>query len=590
MLGITALAATTLLWFLYVAVSNERLAARERLAEAWRGYLGVAQQTIDESWSQLFAELDPRGSASQQFANLVKHSDVDGAIVYDKSGRPAYPTLLPKVPREEPLQDERWSAAAAMEFQRNNAHQAAAVYRIIAGGGAGPRETALAQQAEIRCLLKGNDIATALRRFSEMSFAEVTDKRGRSIEAGTLLGLYEASRSEALHQRLVELAGNYGNRIPSSQRRFLMTVLNDFDFPTLQAEDFSSRFLQSESIVNREQIDTRIYSLWNEKARYRLLFDEGKLIQRLESKIKAISDNLAISKSADAGTLISREVGDSMPGWYINVSIDKDTLANSGSENIATYTAVGGVVVFFLAALTWLVALGISRQLRRAQIKHDLASTISHELKTPLSSMRLLIDILLESEKIDETKAREYLSLVSAENARLSLLVENFLAYARIEKGRGRSRVGPISPGGLLNNAADTVGRRYGRSRLKIEVDSDLPDIESDSSALETALLNLADNACKYSDEVVILSCTSPGQNQLCFEVADQGNGLTEAQLARAFESFERIGETDQKVDGCGLGLYIVRHLVDRIGASLEVKSRPGIGTAFTISLPGNSV
>ena len=143
------------------------------------------------------------------------------------------------------------------------------------------------------------------------------------------------------------------------------------------------------------------------------------------------------------------------------------------------------------------------RQMRLARLKTDLVAAVSHELKTPLASMRLLVDSLLEYDDtpLDPVKTREYLQLISGENLRLTRLIENFLTFSRIERNRQRFDFAPVNPAGVIHAAAhvceSACRRRLAASRSKLL--SDLPLLHADEDALITVLLNLIDNAYKYT-------------------------------------------------------------------------------------------
>ena len=618
MIGVIVLAVGGLLWSLWVAASNERLAARERLSRAYRGYAEAGKAALADHWREfsqgLASSEDASGSVGQRFVSIVEDLGADAVLIYDEDGVLRYPTLLPEPAEEATMSDARWAAAQKAEFQDGEFIAAAAIFGAIAGDAVRddrPDEAMLAWRSETRCLLRGGGNSGALDRFrsnAEHGF-DALDRDGRSMRAGTALAVFEALQrdsptdAKAVGEQLAEWVADYSaDSIPASQRRFLMAVLESAGvakFPTRSAEDLAARVLLAErggrwgdGLHATALADVVSWS--DASTRCEVLLRRDTLHDWFERSLLAVGApadaQLSVSEpgAASENVLVSTDAGKMMPGWRIDVAMDEAALANLGGQRIAVYTLVGAGVVLALVLLAWLVARGFLKQLRRAQIKHDLAATVSHELKTPLASMRLLVDVLLEGDSIDEARAREYLGMIAAENARLSHLVENFLAYARIEKGPGAATIEPLAPGEVLQATAAAIGRRYGETRIEIDVEPGLPQVETDGEALGTALLNLADNACKYSPEesAVKLSCARHADGDLCFGVEDSGAGLTDSQLERAFESFARIDENlDTPVGGCGLGLFIVRRLVGRIGGRLVVSSHPGEGSQFNILL-----
>jgi signal transduction histidine kinase len=144
----------------------------------------------------------------------------------------------------------------------------------------------------------------------------------------------------------------------------------------------------------------------------------------------------------------------------------------------------------------------LRRQLRLTSLKTDLVSAVSHELKTPLASMRLLVDSLLEDEPLDAQKTRDYLGLIAGENQRLTRLIENFLTFSRIERNRQRFEFAEVRAEEVVHAAVEVVREHFAGYDLEVEVGRDLPPLEADRDALVTALVNLLDNAYKYTPGV----------------------------------------------------------------------------------------
>jgi signal transduction histidine kinase len=207
-------------------------------------------------------------------------------------------------------------------------------------------------------------------------------------------------------------------------------------------------------------------------------------------------------------------------------------------------------------------------------------------LKTPLTAMRALVDTLLDAEKPDEKTTREYLQLIAAENTRLSRLIENFLTFSRLERNKFTLDFTRIAPSEVVASAVAAIGER--RHGIKADVPSSLPAILGDSGALVTALLNLLDNAWKYSgEEKQIVVRTGQHNGSVRFTVEDHGIGLTPSECRRVFNRFY---QTDQRlsrsVGGCGLGLSIVQSIVAAHRGTVQVASEPGRGSTFAIEIP----
>jgi len=229
------------------------------------------------------------------------------------------------------------------------------------------------------------------------------------------------------------------------------------------------------------------------------------------------------------------------------------------------------------------------RQARLAALRTDLVSAVSHELKTPLASMRLLVDILLDETSFDPVKTREYLAMVATENARLSRLIENFLTFSRLERNRHQFVFTAAHPSAIVNTALAAIRERVPVGcDLRVEVAADLPPMTADADAVGTALVNLLDNALKYTPaEKRILVRVYRDREVIVFAVQDNGIGIPVGERRRIFRRFYRVDQRlAQETSGVGLGLSIVDLIVRAHGGTITVKSEAGEGSTFTVRLP----
>jgi signal transduction histidine kinase len=280
-------------------------------------------------------------------------------------------------------------------------------------------------------------------------------------------------------------------------------------------------------------------------------------------------------------------LGLELAGWRLASSLDDRTFFNTAADRrVARYLVVGSIVIAAMSVLGLLIARGFGRQVQLARLKNDLVANVSHELKTPLTAMRALVDTLLDTERFDEKTTREYLQLLATENARLSRLIENFLAFSRLERNKFKFQFESIDPQQIVGGAVAAMGERAGK--VTVEAASQLPAVRGDSDALATALLNLLDNAWKYSgDKKHIVLRTKARNDVVCFAVEDNGIGLSPGETKRVFRRFY---QTDQRLartaGGCGLGLSIVQSIVEAHQGSVRVESELGRGSTFTMEIP----
>jgi PAS domain S-box-containing protein len=223
------------------------------------------------------------------------------------------------------------------------------------------------------------------------------------------------------------------------------------------------------------------------------------------------------------------------------------------------------------------------------QVKGNLVSTASHELKTPLTSIRLAVHFLLEEVTGPLTPKQTELLLDARENCeRLLAMVNNLLDLARLEQGYRQLDVRPESVELLLKAAAEAIGPRAQDKGVEIVLDvpPELPLVVADAARIGTALRNLLDNALTYTDPggKITLSAAA-GAEDVTLSVADTGVGIPPEQLPHVFEKFFRV-PGQSRGSGTGLGLAIVREIAVAHGGTITCQSQPGLGTTFRLTLP----
>ena len=186
-------------------------------------------------------------------------------------------------------------------------------------------------------------------------------------------------------------------------------------------------------------------------------------------------------------------VGAPLPGWEVSFSAPPaELLVSSARRN--SYLAVA--LMAFAAGVVAIAIVGAAarRQTRLAALRSDLVSAVSHERKTPLASMRLLVVPLLDDERLEEAKTRDYLRLMAGENERLTRLIDNFLTFSRLERKRQQFMFKPTRPGDVARQALTAMPESLrGIYGPRVEIDADLPLVTADADALVTVLLNLLD-------------------------------------------------------------------------------------------------
>jgi len=259
-------------------------------------------------------------------------------------------------------------------------------------------------------------------------------------------------------------------------------------------------------------------------------------------------------------------------------------------RQVMLFTAAFGVLVAVIVAgvvLTWRLT---RRETEMAQLKADFVANVSHDLKTPLSVIRMFGETLEMGRVPDEQRRQEYYRIITHESERLSHLIDNVLDFSRIEGGRRRYDLAPTAVEPLIRETLDAFAYPLEHSGFKVEVTvgADLPEVPMDADAIGQALGNLVDNAIKYSDtdRVIIVDARRDGAG-IALSVTDRGVGIAADEHARIFEKFYRVGRSEtQGRRGSGVGLALVRHVAEAHGGRVSVQSAPGQGSRFTLWLP----
>src|SRR5262245_7840768 len=253
--------------------------------------------------------------------------------------------------------------------------------------------------------------------------------------------------------------------------------------------------------------------------------------------------------------------------------------------------ALIGFIDVMLAGGLFLVYGNVRREMHLSRLKSDFVANVSHELKTPLALIRLFAETLELGRVPSEDKARQYYRVINKESQRLTQLINNILDFSRIEAGKKEYRFAPTDIARVIHEVVDAYRFQIEQQGFALELDvpDGLPEIDVDKEALGQALINLLNNAIKYSRDQKMIRISVRAENQhVAIQVADRGIGIELSEQKKIFEKFYRAEDSlvhDTK--GSGLGLSLVRHIMEAHGGSVAVESAPGSGSTFTRALPG---
>jgi signal transduction histidine kinase len=280
-----------------------------------------------------------------------------------------------------------------------------------------------------------------------------------------------------------------------------------------------------------------------------------------------------------------------LPGWQLSFVAMDTEVRNAALARRRAITVSAG-----LAGLAVIVFIGIAggqyilRHLRLAALKTDLVAAASHELRTPVTTIGVLVDGLRADPHLEPHKTREYLDMMANETSRLRRLIDSFLTFAQLDRGRQQFTLEPVEPSWLVETAVDAIRDRLPTDcRLDLDIAPELPMVIADADALNTALVNLLENALKYTtgDKRISVRASEDGSEFVRFDVTDNGIGIPAGEQRRIFRRFYRVDQRlSRETAGVGLGLSIVELVMRAHRGSVAVQSAPGAGSTFTLRVP----
>lgn len=273
----------------------------------------------------------------------------------------------------------------------------------------------------------------------------------------------------------------------------------------------------------------------------------------------------------------------------LQIIIPPSTLAPPDAGPRRLYTGLIALVLGFTLFGAYLWWRDTRRELRVAALRSDFVSSVSHELKTPLTSVRMLAETL-RIRDIAAPERNEYLDLILSESERLGRLLKNVLDFSQMEKGARGYQLEPVALGRVIETAVSIVQRPLEEKKLELAVSNQHSEVilQADREALEQALLNLLYNAIKYSPTGGRIELrTTYDAREVQISVRDYGLGIHPRDHERIFERFYRTpDEHNRRIPGTGLGLALVKHIVEGHRGSVTIQSAPGAGSTFSIHLP----
>jgi signal transduction histidine kinase len=307
---------------------------------------------------------------------------------------------------------------------------------------------------------------------------------------------------------------------------------------------------------------------------------------------KGTSGALATSSNYDGGKPEVQRAMDVLPGLVLGIKYRGTTIAALSNHFLNTSYLILASLTILMGGGMFLTYRNVNREIALAKLKSDFVSNVSHELRTPLASIRLYAETLEMGRLTTPEKYHDYYRIIRKESERLTGLINNILDFSRIEAGRKEYDFKETDLTEVVRSTLDSCRYQVEQQGFTYEenLESGLPPVRVDREAIARSLLNLVNNAVKYSGDEKYLRVNLYRSNGVVrMEVVDHGIGVPRSEQQKIFEKFYRACDPlVHNTKGSGLGLSLVKHVVEAHRGEVEVSSTPGYGSKFTIVLPVN--
>jgi two-component system phosphate regulon sensor histidine kinase PhoR len=310
--------------------------------------------------------------------------------------------------------------------------------------------------------------------------------------------------------------------------------------------------------------------------------------------IKFTKDSLYAPVSDTLNGITSAKLSWKKDGHYFTVYFPNVVAKSIQSldELISPWIYVTIIVLLVLVFFGYSINV-IVRQKRVSEVKTDFINNMTHELKTPISTIGLSSEMLMKSDfSNDPEKLKRYASIIYKENKRLENQVERVLSVAKLDKEELTLTCESMDLHEIIDEARESFEFNQSElgGKLTVELNAELHTIKADAVHLTNVVYNLLDNAVKYCEQKPEITLTTRNEKKgLVLEITDNGIGIKREDLRMIFDKFYRVPTGNvHNVKGFGLGLFYVKLIIDAHKGKIDVKSKPGEGTTFTIWLPMN--
>ena len=647
-LGVTGCLSLAMGWLAWQLIAQDRALAAQRTQERLDNAADTAVAAVRLGLEDLAQRLDaiaklPPGAALAQFAEQAAVFGDDAALIvagdrtFDAwpAGRLVfYP--LPALQRSAPASiAEAFAQGEALEFQRRDLAGALRAF--------GPLTQSVTPQLRAGAWLRSARIwaqlgrpARALRAYDELAVLGATPAEelpaGLLARYGRCLVLRDLARSEDLGREAAALAreldggtwrltraeyefyrgqarewlpvtpGSEPNTAPDGGERLSAAVTATWDAWGTDLGSVTpaagSRLIAVDGVA--------VLVAWHSTAgrmaalvagpRFidaRLVEPGNAALERYRARMVLFDADLHTPGGAQAAggdRQVQRAAADTRLPWSLHI-VDTDPGAELMAAAVRSRVVLAGLVtlgLFVLAGSTFIVR-AVNRELEVSRLQTDFVAAVSHEFRSPLTSIRQVSELLLEG-RVPEARREEYYRMQHRESERLQRLVESLLDFGRMESGAREYRLEPVDVTALVQALVDEFSTDVAAAGYRVETALQPVGalVSADREALGRAIWNLLDNAVKYSpSHKTVWLTTAVRDGSVEISVRDRGVGVPAEDQRRIFDKFARgANAVASGAKGTGLGLAMVQHIVTAHGGSVRMASTPGAGSTFTIALP----
>jgi signal transduction histidine kinase len=375
--------------------------------------------------------------------------------------------------------------------------------------------------------------------------------------------------------------------LESSNSFYYTRSLNQKDYLIIAAA-----ILQEQTADSRGLLGIKLDNQYLIHQEIKRILDEFPFSQEMSLSISNLSGEhlIQIGDPSSGNPMVATYFDENFPPWRVDFFSAHE--GDSGVMNLRTSFYFWTILTILILLIfgTALVIRTVSHEMEILRLKSDFVSSVSHEFKTPITAIKTLMERLLQGKVRSLDKRKKYYSIISKDVDKLGNLVRNILDYSKVDAEAKRYDFRKTDIGQQIREETANFNRDkiYEKFQIKTQVEPGIPPLYIDREAFSLALSNLLENAVKFSpDQKAVLVKAEQAGEFICVDVTDKGVGIDPQEMDKIFDKFYQGKNTDQKsFRGTGLGLTLVKHVMDAHEGKVKVKSQMGEGSTFSLIFP----